>query len=177
MCERGQACCRLPAGQSTTEEARFELAVDGAAHDGLAIRCLKPLGHSSSMEHRGFEPLKPIGRLIYSQVQLTALPMLHSAHLQHCPLSAKMSNLPGWSRTSLLYLPGVAPFRLAPGSSAGQRRSFQPHSGGRTRTFNLHVQSVAAYHWPAPEHYRTIHAYSVRESNSRFVFERDIACH
>ena len=55
----------------TTEEARFELAVNGAVHDGLAIRCLQPLGHSSSMEHRGLEPLKPLaGCLVYSQVQL-----------------------------------------------------------------------------------------------------------
>ncbi len=61
----------LLVSKSLAEETRFELAVDEVAYDGLAVRCLKPLGHSSVMEHRGLEPLESLaGRLIYSQVQL-----------------------------------------------------------------------------------------------------------
>lgn len=61
-CQRQEADNRLLRNrdipcQPPTEEARFERAVGGAAHCGLAVRCLKPLGHSSSMERRGLEPL------------------------------------------------------------------------------------------------------------------------
>ena len=171
------AAC-LPA---RTEEARFERAVGEAAHGGLAIRCLKPLGHSSSMERRGFEPLKPSRASGLQPGAITILPTLPVRETQ----AFSESSLPGWDRTSDLYLPGIAPSRLATGRNDPigivPRPLLEPeYSGGRTRTSNLHVQSVMAYHWPTPEYNRLFwqgRKRSVRESNSRFALEGGTACH
>ncbi len=78
--EQGQ----VPPGRTPptikTEEARFELAVDDTAHCGLAVRRLKPLGHSSRMEHGGLEPPVPC-----AGVRSTVGCLPNSANAPSCP--------------------------------------------------------------------------------------------
>ena len=96
-----------------TEEARFELAMDLDAHCGLAVRRLQPLGHSSSVERRGLEPLESLaGHLVYSQVQLPLCQRSSRPPLKRSSqgsLKGRTWDLPGWIRTSDLRLPGATP--------------------------------------------------------------------
>lgn len=76
--------------QRDTEEARFELAVDDNAHYGLAVRRLKPLGHSS----------RRVGALLRKQTQNWPAPVC-PAGIEPAISTAQRWRHPSWLRTEM----------------------------------------------------------------------------
>jgi hypothetical protein len=150
--------------------------------DPLEDTEIKPLGHSSRMERRGLEPLKPSG------VRFTAGCNCHSANAPCSPpsrLSAKREDgKSAWLDSNQRSLPprGSA---LAAGLQADKcfiysltlasvlcpRERAIPVEG-----FEPSVSTFKAWRSTVDLHWKTS-AYSVRESNSRYALEGGEACH
>ncbi len=86
-----------------------------------------------------------------------------------------MGNLPGWTRTSVLYLPGVAPWPT--GLQAETYFTLHPHKRATpVEGFEPSVSTFKAWRPTVDLHWKTL-SYSVRESNSRYTLEEGAACH